>query len=358
MASTPNKNSIPAQTPSTQADTAPQAGLRDESLNDAIQNVIGSYESETRGQHLEAAFLPSRDKTIHIIEILRKIFFPGFFDDHRLTTHTLKFHVGELVSKLYENLYDQVRQTLRYEQSRTAEANAAESPGAPAQDEHTLGQRNDKLAHDIACKFINCIPRLRQKLILDVQAGFDGDPAASSLDEIIFCYPGLDVIFIHRVAHELYKLNVPLLPRIMSEYAHNETGADIHPGAQIGESFFIDHATGVVIGETVIIGDRVKVYQGVTLGALSTKGGQSWRGRKRHPTIEDEVTIYPNVTILGGETIIGARCVINGSVFLIKSVPPDHTVRVNHLEPQFHPRRSAKNGIATPEDDLWSDFNI
>lgn len=345
MANTPPKQPAPNSSP------AANHALGDDALASAIQNIIGSYESDARGQHLNATFLPSRDKTIQIIELLRKILFPGFFDDHRLTTQTLKYHVGELVSELHEQLYDQLRQTLRYEQARTADANTP-------QDEQALGQQNDKLARDIADKFIHCIPRLREKLILDVQAGFDGDPAASSLDEIIFCYPGLDVIFIHRIAHELYKLNVPLLPRIMSEYAHNETGADIHPGATIGDSFFIDHATGVVIGETVIIGDRVKVYQGVTLGALSTKGGQSWRGRKRHPTIEDDVTIYPNVNILGGETVIGARCVINGSVFLIKSVPPDHTVRVNHLEPMFHPRRSAKNGIATPEDDLWSDFNI
>lgn len=348
----------PQEHTTSSASPASEPILRDDALASAIQNVIQSYESDPRGQHLDTAFLPSRAKTIQIIELLRKILFPGFFDDHRLTKQTLKYHVGELVSELHELLHDQLRQTLRCEQARTAEMQDNTTAANTAKDELELGKKNDELARDIACKFINCIPRLREKLILDVQAGFDGDPAASSLDEIIFCYPGLDVIFIHRVAHELYKLNVPLLPRIMSEYAHNETGADIHPGAQIGDSFFIDHATGVVIGETVIIGDRVKIYQGVTLGALSTKGGQSWRGRKRHPTIEDDVTIYPNVNILGGETVIGARCVINGSVFLIKSVPPDHTVRVNHLEPQYHPRRSSKNGIPTPEDDLWSDFNI
>jgi len=317
-----------------------------ESLAQSIESVIRSYETEPRGQHLNATFLPSRAKTIEIIELLRRILFPGFFDEHRLTTQTLRYHVGELMTSLHEKLYDQVRQAIRYEWARKAD------------DKQDDGQACDLLAQQITCQFIARIPELRRLLILDVQAGFDGDPAASSLDEIIFCYPGLDVIFTHRIAHELYKLNVPLLPRIMSEYAHNETGADIHPGATIGESFFIDHATGVVIGETVVIGNRVKVYQGVTLGALSTKGGQSWRGRKRHPTIEDDVTIYPNVTILGGETVIGARCVINGSVFLIKSVPPDHTVRVNHLEPQFHPRKSGKTGVATPEDELWSDFNI
>jgi len=323
----------------------PDPSSTQDPLAHAIESVIRSYESDPRGQHLNATFLPSRAKTIEIIELLRRILFPGFFDDHRLTTQTLRYHVGELMAELHEKLHDQVRQAIRYEQCRQSGDQAD-------------GEACDQLARDITCKFIARIPELRRLLILDVQAGFDGDPAASSLDEIIFCYPGLDVIFTHRIAHELYKLEVPLLPRIMSEYAHNETGADIHPGATIGESFFIDHATGVVIGETVIIGNRVKVYQGVTLGALSTKGGQSWRGRKRHPTIEDDVTIYPNVTILGGETVIGARCVINGSVFLIKSVPPDHTVRVNHLEPQFHPRKSTRMGVATPEDQLWSDFTI
>ena len=165
------------------------------------------------------------------------------------------------------------------------------------------------------------MPDLRHAISLDVQAAFDGDPAAKGTDEAVFCYPGIDAIFTHRVAHKLCTLGVPMLPRIMSEYAHNETGVDIHPGATIGESFFIDHATGVVIGETCVIGDRVKVYQGVTLGALSTKGGQSWRGRKRHPTIEDDVTIYAGATILGGDTVIGARSTIAGSVFITQLGP-------------------------------------
>jgi serine O-acetyltransferase len=198
--------------------------------------------------------------------------------------------------------------------------------------------------------FLERTPELRRLLSLDVEAAFEGDPAASNTDETIFCYPGVDAIFTHRVAHELWKLKVPLLPRIMSEYAHNETGIDIHPGATIGESFFIDHGTGVVIGETAQIGNRVKLYQGVTLGALSTKGGQAWRGRKRHPTIEDDVTIYAGAIILGGETVIGKGSVIGGSVFLTQSVPAYHTVSMKAPELRMSVRRGKGKRGAVQEE--------
>ena len=174
------------------------------------------------------------------------------------------------------------------------------------------------------------LPAIRRMLSRDVEAHYDGDPASKSLDEIVFCYPGLYAIFVYRVAHELFAQGLPLMPRIMSEHAHSLTGIDIHPGATIGTNFFIDHGTGVVIGETTQIGKRVRIYQGVTLGALSvpreSEGGDSLRGRKRHPTIEDDVTIYAQATILGGDTEIGARCVIGGNVWLTTSVPPDTTV--------------------------------
>jgi serine O-acetyltransferase len=181
------------------------------------------------------------------------------------------------------------------------------------------------------------LPTLRQVLGLDVKAHYDGDPAAKSLDEIVFSYPGLYAIFVYRVAHELFLRSIPLMPRIMTEHAHSITGIDINPGATIGKEFFIDHGTGVVIGETTNIGDRVRIYQGVTLGALSvpreSEGGNSLRGQKRHPTIENDVTIYAQATILGGETVIGARSVIGGNVWLTSSVPPDTTVLI---EPPSH----------------------
>ncbi|MCE9589552.1 MAG: serine acetyltransferase [Planctomycetes bacterium] len=313
----------------------PETPSNKDSLADLVNLIVESYRREPGLQHLDSTFLPSRAKTIQTLELLRRIIFPGFFDDQKLTSANIHYHVGELLSRVRTLLYEQIRESLRYDRNRSHGAGAGDAC-----------DQCDTEAEAATLAFLQRVPAMRHLLATDMQAGFDGDPAAASLDEIIFCYPGFDAIFIHRVAHELWKLRVPLLPRIMSEYAHNETGIDIHPGATIGESFFIDHGTGVVIGETTTIGDRVKIYQGVTLGALSTKGGQAWRGRKRHPTIEADVTIYPNTTILGGETIVGSRSVINGSVFLIHSVPSDSTVRVKHPEPEIQSRLRAKKGGA------------
>jgi serine O-acetyltransferase len=295
-----------------------------------VEQFVGSYNADTLSQHLDATFLPSRDTAIQILELLRKVMFPGFFDESRVTQANVRFHVGDLLNRTYDLLYEQVRQALRYQLNSSRAGSGDQCDDC------------DTTAAQIATQYMRLLPGIREMLVLDVKAAFDGDPASVSTDENIFCYPGIDAIFTYRLAHELWKLDVPLMPRILTEYAHNQTGIDIHPGATIGESFFIDHGTGVVIGETSIIGRRVKIYQGVTLGALSTKGGQAWRGRKRHPTIEDDVTIYPNATILGGETVIGARCVINGGVFLTHSVDPDHTVRVDHPEPQLRARRKPK----------------
>jgi serine O-acetyltransferase len=307
---------------------------------------VASYKSDHRTHHLDSTFLPNRDRTIQIIELLRRLIFPGFFDEQRLTTATIHFHAGDLLNRVHELLYEQVREALRYDENRTA--GKGKGDACPHCDEK---------ARKIALAFLDRLPELRRLLALDVQAAFDGDPAAVSTDETIFCYPGLDAIFIHRVAHELWSLQVPLLPRIMSEYAHNETGIDIHPGATIGESFFIDHGTGVVIGETTQIGKRVKVYQGVTLGALSTKGGQDWRGRKRHPTLEDEVTIYGGAIILGGETVIGKGATIGGTVFITQSVPPGSTVTMKPPELKVS-NRDARKGRQPPTEPLSYDFQI
>lgn len=176
------------------------------------------------------------------------------------------------------------------------------------------------------------IPKVREYVETDVEAGYEGDPAATSRDEVIFCYPGLYAITVNRLAHELYLLNVPLIPRIMTEHAHSKTGIDIHPGATIGKYFFIDHGTGIVVGETTEIGEHVKIYQGVTLGALSTRGGQSLRNKKRHPTIEDYVTIYSGASILGGQTVIGNNVVIGGNAFITSSVEPGTRVSVKNQE--------------------------
>ncbi len=322
---------------------------RDEHFGDLVEEVVASYLGDERTQHLDSTFLPNRGKTIAILELLRRLMFPGFFDEQRLSTANVREHVGDLLTQLRDSLYEQIREALRYEENRVS------GDGRGDRCLHC-----DQKALEITQICLQKLPELRRKLGLDVQAAFEGDPAAVSSDETIFCYPGVDAIFIHRVAHELWRLEVPLLPRIMSEYAHNETGIDIHPGASIGESFFIDHGTGVVIGETSVIGNRVKLYQGVTLGALSTKGGQAWRGKKRHPTIQDDVTIYGGAIILGGETVIGQGATIGGSVFLTYSVPPGSTVTMKppELKVSNKGQRGKKAAKAGPSDAFSLDFQI
>ena len=250
-------------------DDAPLDGLLDE--------LLDSYHAEPRTRHLDRQFMPSRARTIEAIELLRRLIFPGFFEETRLTSDTIRPHTARLLRELHALLGDQVEQALRHTPGRRdgEPEDATPSNG----DAHPCTVK----AAALTAEFLRQLPELRRLLALDVQATFDGDPAARSTEELIFCYPGIDAIFIHRVAHALHKLNVPLLPRIMSEYAHNETGVDIHPGATIGESFCLDHGTGVVMGETTILGNHVKMYQGVTLGALSTKGRAAVAGHQTPP---------------------------------------------------------------------------
>jgi serine O-acetyltransferase len=229
----------------------------------------------------------------------------------------LPFRIGEIVMELSAQLYDQIRFCLRYR---------VDAPDQP--DVANKCQACDRSAAQITLEFFDRLPSVRAMMADDVQAAFDSDPAATTTDETIFCYPGLLAITVQRLAHELYKLNVPLLPRIWTEIAHSRTGIDMHPGAQLGKRFFIDHGTGVVIGETCTIGDNVKVYQGVTLGALAPAYGQALRGTKRHPTIEDDVTIYAGATVLGGDTVIGKGSTILGNVFIYNSVPPHNLVGI------------------------------
>lgn len=303
-------------------------------LDALVGKILASYEEDGRTQHLDATFLPNRARAINIIELLRRLVFPGFFDGQRLTRADIRYHAGDLLTRIRQMLFQQVNEALRYQ------LNQKSGHGADGDDCGGC----DEQARRTTMAFLDRLPRLRRRLALDVQAAFDGDPAAVNTDEAIFCYPGLDAIFIHRLAHELCMLGVPLLPRIMSEYAHNETGIDIHPGARIGDSFFIDHGTGVVIGETTQIGARVQIYQGVTLGALAPKDGTVWRGQKRHPTIEDDVTIYAGAIILGGDTVIGHGCTIGGSVFITQSVPPGHTVTMKPPDLSIKQKRKAERG--------------
>jgi len=286
-----------------------------------VDAIIESYRSELRTCHVDVCRLPSQEVIVEIIGLLRQLLFPGYFGRQNLASETLAYHVGHLLSGIHDRLLKQVQLALAHQVTRPAEGVDDTPPPVEAD------------APRIVEGFLSTIPRLRAILATDAQAAFDGDPAATSIDEVIFSYPGFYAITVHRLAHELQKSRVPLIPRIMTEYAHSVTGIDIHPGATIDEYFFIDHGTGVVIGETSDIGKRVKLYQGVTIGALSTRGGQTLRGVKRHPTLEDDVTVYSGASVLGGDTVVGEGAVISGHVFITQSVPA-HT-RVTMKSPEL-----------------------
>ena len=252
-------------------------------LNNIVKQITDNYQNEELFYVKPGHQMPNRDTIIHIILGMRQIMFPGYFDEERLSRKLPGFFLGHSILKLYDALMAQIKAALTQFERENGDISETETAG-----------RADK----ICSSFFTSLPHVQKLLMKDVQAAFDGDPAARSKEEIIFCYPGLLAVFVYRIAHELYNLNVPFIPRIMTEYAHGRTGIDINPGATIGEYFFIDHGTGVVIGETTEIGNNVKVYQGVTLGALSTRSGQLLRDVKRHPTIGDDVTIYSNATAL------------------------------------------------------------
>ncbi len=262
------------------------------------------------------------------VESVRRIVFPGFFDPEPVPESALAGHIEQLVGAATAILREEVASVLRY---------ATKSSSGPASSRVT--------PESVVQTFFTRLSAVREMLALDVQAAYDGDPAAEHTDEILLCYPGMDAIFSHRIAHELYEMGVPILPRLIAEQAHSRTGIDIHPGAKIGESFFIDHGSGTVIGETSVIGKLVKVYQGVTLGARSfpkDERGRAIRGIKRHPTIGDRVNIYAGAVILGGDTVIGDDCVIAGGVFVTSSVPPGHVVQQPRADLTLRPNAAAK----------------
>lgn len=313
----------------------------------AVDAVVASVEAHARLAHLDRVFLPSRDAIVRCVDLLRQISFPGFFVGTggaaagRLTSENLRYHIGQLVVELTDVLYQQVRCCLRYRKSLP--------DGQSTTDACELCDRD---AARIVSEFIERIPAVRAVLSTDVQAAYDADPAAQNTDETILCYPGLLAITVQRYAHEFYIRDVPMLPRIMTEYAHSLTGIDIHPGAKIGERFFIDHGTGIVVGETTVIGSNVRLYQGVTLGGLSPDRlveEHRESKRKRHPTLEDNVTIYAGATILGGDTTIGADCLIGGNVFLTSSVPPGHQVSMEAPNLKIRQRRQGRSRVTGVE---------
>ncbi len=290
----------------------------EEQVESVVDQILEDYGNGRDIDKIDFQRHPDKDVVIDIIGKLRRIVYPGYSRDKNYRIYNVKHNLSMLIEDVIFNLSQQIALVLQGSGVQELEA--------------------DKKGKDLCLRFLQTIPKVRAVVQTDLQAAYEGDPAATGSEEIIFSYPGLFAITVYRLAHELHILGVPMIPRIMTEHAHSVTGIDIHPGAVIGEYFFIDHGTGIVIGETTVIGQRVKVYQGVTLGGLSTRGGQSLRGKKRHPTIEDNVTIYANAAILGGDTVIGTGCVIGSSTFITESIAPCTTVTIKNQELQFRPR--------------------
>ena len=296
-------------------------------IESVVDSIMQDYQHHRDVDKMDMKRHPDKDVIIDMIGKLLRIVYPGYSRDKAFRIYNAKHNLSMLIEDVMFNLNEQIALVLQ-----------------SSMDEEAAAQE----AQRISLAFFEEIPAVRAMVQTDVEAAFEGDPAATSADEIIFCYPGLYAITVYRLAHVLYDLKVPMIPRIMTEYTHGATGIDIHPGATIGKYFFIDHGTGIVIGETTVIGENVKIYQGVTLGGLSTRGGQSLRGKKRHPTIEDRVTIYANASILGGDTVIGRDCVIGASSFIIASVPPCTTVTTKSQELVFKSRNCPECGSAEP----------
>lgn len=315
----------------------------DDRLEELVGRIIDSYTSEPRTRHIERGYLPNQVEIVRIITLLQEISYPGYFGRQNLTTRNVRYHAGDVLPRLAQTLYSQVFRALSHQAEQNGGSAKASPAAVPCEDQ----------ARDLTERFLARIPETRAMLALDVQAAYDGDPAAANSDEVILAYPGVFAITVYRYAHVLYEMDVPLIPRIMTEWVHQRTGIDIHPGARIGKSFFIDHGTGVVVGETTDIGDHVKVYQGVTLGALSflkDERGRMVRGYKRHPTVRDNVTIYANAIILGGDTVLGEGSTIGGSTFLTSSVPAGCTVSTTAPELKVRPPR--QRGPSDPAADF------
>lgn len=307
-------------------------------LGGVVDELLKSYEQYPAICKIGVNSQPNRDTIIEILKKLQIVMFPGYFGATKPKEDTIAYYIGSVLEEVNYHLRKQIGKALQHS---GLDETAARGRAA------TLTEQ-----------FMRRLPRVREYLDTDVEAAFDGDPAAYSMDEIILCYPGLYAIMVSRIAHELFVLDVPLIPRIMTEYAHTITGVDIHPGATIGKYFFIDHGTGIVIGETTRIGNHVKIYQGVTLGAMSTKGGQSLNHAKRHPTVENDVTIYSGASILGGATVIGEGVVVGSNAFITQSIPSKTKVSIKNPELQMK-----SNGKNEPEkrefeqEEFW-DYQI
>ncbi len=310
-------------------------------LNGVTESLLQDYKNGRPVDKLDLFNLPDKKEVILVTDKLMRLLFPGYFHDHNNKFYHIENSLTSTLEDVAYRLKRQIRTVLQYSVGDCRDSSSSVDP-----------QQAEEESERIVLSFMKKLPEIRAYLDTDLEASYEGDPAAFSKDEIIFSYPGLYAIAVYRLAHELSGLSVPLIPRIMTEHAHSRTGIDIHPGASIGRYFFIDHGTGIVIGETTRIGDHVKIYQGVTLGGLSTRGGQKLRGKRRHPTIRDHVTIYSGASILGGDTVIGENVVIGSNAFITKSVEANMKVSVKNQELQFDSdgKYTASSGR---EDDSW-----
>lgn len=304
-------------------------------VNDLVEKLMEDYGQGRDIDAVENFVQPNKDDIVKIITQIQNIIFPGYYKNKTYRIYTVRNNLSMQLEDVLYNLSKQISIVIKY------------LPEHEAKSETELLYEGEK----IALQFLDKLTEIRALIQTDLDAAFDGDPAAFNKPEIIFSYPGLYAIMVNRIAHELYLLNVPLLPRIMTEYAHTKTGIDIHPGATLGKYFFIDHGTGIVIGETTEIGDNVKIYQGVTLGALSTREGQKLHGKKRHPTIEDNVTIYAGASILGGNTVIGHDTVIGGNAFITTSIPSNTRVSIKTQELEY--KQGRKNTEPVVQSKEW-----
>lgn len=306
-------------------------------IKEVVSELLSDYENKRAIDNLDLFNLPNKEQIVALTEKLMRLIFPGYYWDKYLKFYNIENNLTSLMEDVIYRLNRQIAVVLQNN----------------SEHEFETDEQLEEASKSIVFKFMRSIPSIRECLDTDLEAAYEGDPAAYSKHEIVFSYPGLYAIAIYRLAHELCKLGVPMIPRIMTEHAHSKTGIDIHPGATIGKYFFIDHGTGIVIGETTIIGDHVKIYQGVTLGGLSTKGGQLLKNVKRHPTIKDNVTIYSGASILGGETVIGENVVIGGNAFITKSVKDNMRVSVKNQELMFKNGNELEVTETIEDDGSW-----
>ena len=306
-------------------------------INDIVNAIISDFDG---GKNIDAIKFfgnPDKEEVRELVEHFFRIVFPGYFRDRSYKIYNPRNSFAVTIEDVFYHLKKQVYRALEYAKSES----------------RLTDEEKEAESYRICTEFFKRIPTVREFIETDLLATLDGDPAAGNMDEIILAYPGLMAITVYRLAHELFLLKVPILPRLMTEYAHSETGIDIHPGATIGKYFFIDHGTGIVVGETSVIGNNVKIYQGVTIGALSTRGGQKLSGKKRHPTICDNVTIYANASILGGNTVIGENTVIGGNSFITSSVEPDSKVSMKNLEKEVKTDGDKVKSEEIKQGDEW-----